>query len=113
MDRPLKRSEYEIVFITRQAEKGWRDCLATARNAVVDAWERLTTAPTREDERLYRLKADYATGTYSGRTYDRYQYKITNGGRLWYFVDATPTGKVVGRVLLERCEPGHPKETER
>jgi hypothetical protein len=59
------------------------------------------------------LKADYATGTYNGRTYDRYQYKITSGGRLWYFVDATPTGKIAGRVLLERCEPGHPKETER
>jgi hypothetical protein len=30
VDRPLKRSEYEIVFITRQAKKDWRDCLATS-----------------------------------------------------------------------------------
>lgn len=110
--RPHKRSEFEIVFITRQAQKGWTDCLAAARNATVDAWDRLTTTPTVEDGRLYRLRADLATGTYDRRTFDRYQYKITNGGRIWYFVDLTPAAKVAGRVLLERCEPGHPKETE-
>lgn len=111
--RPHKRSEFEIVFITRQAQKGWTDCLAVARNATVEAWERLTTAPNLEDERLYRLRADLATGTYDGKTFERYQYKITNGGRIWYFVQPTPTAKVAGRVLLERCEPGHPKQTDR
>lgn len=113
VDRPLKRTEYELVFISRQAEKGWRDCLAVARNALIDAWDRLTTEPTREDDRLYRLKADYATGTYAGVVFDRYQYKSTNGGRLWYFVEHTSKGKVAGRVLLERCEPGHPKASDR
>jgi hypothetical protein len=113
VDRPHKRSEFQIVFITRQAQKGWTDCLAVARNATVDAWERLTTTPTTEDERLYRLRADYATTTYDGKTFERYQYKISNGGRLWYFVELTPGAKLAGRVLLERCEPGHPKETDR
>ena len=57
VSRPLRKVEYEIVHISRQAEKGWRDALATHRNAVVEAWERLTTEPTREDgERVYRLK---------------------------------------------------------
>jgi hypothetical protein len=111
--RPHKRSEFELVFITRQAEKGWTDCLAVARNATVDAWDRLTTASTVEDERLYRLRAELATGTYGGVTFERYQYKITNGGRIWYFVDHTPAVKISGRVLLERCEPGHPKQTDR
>lgn len=111
--RPHKRSEFELVFITRQAEKGWTDCLAVARNATVDAWDRLTTAPTVEDERLYRLRAELATGTYDGATFERYQYKITNGGRIWYFMQHTPAEKISGRVLLERCEPGHPKQTDR
>lgn len=83
-----------------------------ARNATVDAWDRLTTAPTVEDERLYRLRADLATGSYAGTTYDRFQYKITNGGRIWYFVQPDPGTKLAGRVLLERCEPGHPKQTD-
>lgn len=111
--RPHKRSEFEIVFVTRQAQKGWTDCLAVARNATVDAWERLTTAPTVEDDRLYRLRADLATGTYGGATFERYQYKITSGGRIWYFVQPVSGGRLAGRVLLERCEPGHPKETDR
>ncbi|WP_217697458.1 hypothetical protein [Nocardia donostiensis] len=36
--RPLKRSEYVIAFISRDAMKGWPDLLAVARNATVDAW---------------------------------------------------------------------------
>lgn len=111
--QPHKRAEFVIEFATRSAQKGWRDCLAVARNATVDAWDRLTTAPMLEDERLYRLKADFATGSDEGKTLDRRQYKVTNGGRIWYFVVLTPGAKTAGRILLERCEPGHPKETER
>lgn len=113
VERPLKRAEYEIVFLTRNARQGRQDCLAVARNATVDAWDCLTTTPMRESDRLYRLKGDYATGTFQGGAFERYQYKITNGGRLWYFVQAAPDAEAAGRVLLERCETGHPKETER
>lgn len=56
--RPHKRAEFVIEFATRSAQKGWRDCLAVARNATVDAWNRLTTAPMLENERRYQLKAD-------------------------------------------------------
>ena len=111
--RPLKKAEFILEFATRSAQKGWRDCLAVARNATVDAWDQLTTAPMLEDGRLYRLKADFSTGSYDGQTLERWQYKITDGGRIWYFVILTPSAKTAGRVLLERCEPGHPKETER
>jgi hypothetical protein len=110
--RPLKRSEYEIVFITRDAEKGWTDCLATVRNAVVEAWEQLTLEPLHESPRQYKLREDYATGTYQGVTYDRWQYKLSNGGRIWYFVDTKTKTKFTGRVMLERVEPGHPKQTD-
>lgn len=54
-----------------------------------------------------------SNGTYNGQNYARYQYKVTDGGRIWFFVDPAQNGaKIAGRVLLERCEPGHPKETE-
>lgn len=111
--RPLKRTEFVLVFITSQAQKGWVDCLATARNAAVDAWDCLTRTPGLESQRLYRLKGDFATGSYQGVTYDRYQYKITDGGRIWYFIDRTPKNKrAAGRVLIERCSMAHPKETD-
>lgn len=111
--RPTKRTEYELFFCTREAAKGWVDCLAVvARNAMVDAYDRLTQQPRDETERQYRLRADYATGTYGGQTYERWQYKISSGGRIWYLVDDTPTNRSAGRVLVERAEPGHPKETD-
>ncbi|TQC42518.1 hypothetical protein EEB14_48435 [Rhodococcus sp. WS4] len=111
--RPLERREWQIVFATRNAEKGWTDLLATAGNATVDAWDTLTREPHVESVRLYQLKADYAYGTFPGRTYARYQYKVTDGGRIWFFLDPAPKGsKTAGRVLLERCEPGHPTETD-
>jgi hypothetical protein len=109
--RPLKKAEFTLAFITTQAEKGWVDCLAAAHNAAVDAWECLTKTPDLESERLYRLKAELATGTYNGMVYDRYQYKITNGGRIWYFIQRTPKDKKsAGLVLIER---GHHVASER
>ncbi|MEV0760251.1 hypothetical protein [Nocardia sp. NPDC050435] len=110
MPRPLKRSEYSLEFITSQARKGWVDCVAVARNAMADAWDTLTREPERQSPRLYPLRAELRYGTYAGRTYERYQYKFSDGGRLWYFVDPAPKGsRSAGRVLLERCMPGHPK----
>ncbi|WP_194816381.1 hypothetical protein [Nocardia sp. XZ_19_385] len=111
--RPLKRSEFEITFGTRTAEKGWVDCLAAARNAIIDAWDQLAREPEAESGRLYPLKGSLRYGTLGGRTYQRYQYKFTDGGRLWYFVNPAPRGgRNAGQVLLERCTPGHPKDTE-
>lgn len=113
--RPLKRTEWEIVFATREAQKGWIDLLATARNATTDAWNTLTCEPLTETPRLYQLKGEYAYLVRDGRTYARYQYKVTDGGRIWFYVEPTPKGsktKTAGRVFLERCDPAHPKETE-
>jgi hypothetical protein len=112
--RPLKKAEYEIVHISRQAEVGWRDGLATFRNALVDAWERLTVEPTREDgERVYRLKGDLSTGTHQGKSLDRYQYKFPGGGRIWYFVERhDKKAKTAGRVLIEDVHTAHPNQTK-
>ncbi|WP_433196505.1 hypothetical protein ACQP1G_44450 [Nocardia sp. CA-107356] len=111
--RPLKRSEYEIVFITTEAQKGWTDCLAAARNAMVEAWDMLTRERDLQSARLYPLKGQLRYGTYQGRTFERYQYKFTDGGRLWYFIEPAEKGSITaGRVSLERCLTGHPKETE-
>ena len=56
------------MFATRDAEKGWTNLLATARNATVVAWDTLTRRPTvPTPPGLYQLKGDYAYGTYNGR----------------------------------------------
>ncbi len=79
--RPAKRTEWQLVFATRDAEKGWTDLLATARNATVDAWDTLTREPTVQRPRLYQLKGDYAYGRYSGRNFARYQLRRCRWGR--------------------------------
>ena len=111
--RPARASDYRLKFATREAEKGWRDLCATARNAAVDAWEFLTATPRDFDpDRCYPLKGDLATVTIEGRPFTRLQYKPTSGGRIWYAVEPPVKGsKQRGIVWLERVATGHPNET--
>lgn len=115
--RPLKRNEFEICFANAEAAKGWMDLLAVARNAMVDAWEHLTRHPLESSARCYPLKAAYATVTIGGQEYEQWQYKVTDGARIWYCLvpsdpKAKPRPKVAGVVHLLLCSPGHPKQTE-
>ncbi len=43
----------------------------------------------------------------------QWQYKITNGARLWYAIE-TPVlkSKRSGRVIITSASPGHPNETD-
>jgi hypothetical protein len=36
VERPTKKNEFEIVYGSRGAEKGWQDLRATTRNALAD-----------------------------------------------------------------------------
>ncbi|MFJ4029692.1 hypothetical protein ACIPWF_20350 [Paenarthrobacter sp. NPDC089989] len=112
--RPGKSTDYVLEFITREAEKGWQDARATARNALTDAWDYLTNTPGLEQPGLcYILRGRFQSLTYQGSEYARYQYKFTHSGRIWYaVVKPAKKGKGSGRVLIERVEVGHPNETE-
>ncbi len=109
--RPLKRSEYELVFAANDAAKGWRDLCATQGNAMADAWDYLTRTPDAARPPHGQLKGRYATVTREGERYTRWQYELSGGARIWYWIEP-PTGKGRGRVLLERVTPHHPNETK-
>jgi hypothetical protein len=85
--RPVRTTEYTIVLVTRGAEQGWRDVLATQRNAVASAWERLTTDPLSEDLACYALRGELGVVTHSGREWVRRQYELKRGARIWFTVD--------------------------
>lgn len=108
--RPSRSSEFRLRFATREAQKGWVDLCATARNAAVDAWEFLSKTPTEEGTRCYRLHGDLGVVRINGIDLCRWQFKPTSGGHIWYAVvsDAAKRG---GVVLLERVTTGHPNET--
>lgn len=106
--RPPKKEQYQIFFITSIAAKGWTDAVGQFRNAMSDAWDAFTVAPKAVDgQRIYVLRLGLQWGQYDGKSYQRYQYKVSDGARIWYFVDDSSR-----RVLIEAVHVGHPKETE-
>ena len=107
-----------MVYQGVAVEKGWKDCLAVARNATVEAWEALTLAPLDGSQRQYQLRGDEATVTHQGVSLPQWEYKITDGGRILYLVDERPVlknGKAqwAGTVIIIEASPGHPKRTEK
>ena len=103
--RPLRRSEYRIEFGTSNAQKGWTDVLATQRNAVVAAWERLAADPLADDTTCHGMKGDLEFITHAGTTYRRRQYELSNGARIWFYVrDRT--------VVLTDVHTHHPNATK-
>lgn len=112
VERPLKISEHELLFATRDAQKGWTDLRATARDAAVDAWDFLTKTPELEGDKCYRLKGDLGVITIDGVDRAQWQYKPTSGGRIWYAaVPAAKGSKDLAQVVLLRVVTGHPNET--
>jgi hypothetical protein len=100
------------VFGTTEARKGWTDLVATARNAAVDAWEFLSSNPTAADgDKCYMLKGSLGTVQVNGSAHQRWQYKTTRGGRIWYAVIAADQKGGAGSVVLERVTTGHPNQT--
>lgn len=106
--RPPRKGNYQIFFITGSAGKNWTDAVNQFRNAMSDAWDTLTISPTGVDgQRIYILRYDLQWGEYAGKAYERYQYKVSDAARIWYFVDDSAR-----RVLIEAVHVGHPKQTE-
>ncbi|WIB15389.1 hypothetical protein DEJ34_14830 [Curtobacterium sp. MCPF17_050] len=107
MPRPVRTDEYTIVLATRSAEQGWRDLVATQRNAVVAAWERLATDPLTEDLTCHALRGALGSVAYLGRSWVRRQLELKRGARVWFVVD--PEERVVH--LLD-VHTRHPNQTK-
>ena len=103
--RPTKTTEHPIVFATREAHRGWTDLAATQRNALTDAWDFLTTDPLRTTSRNHPLRGSLQLVTRGGETHERWQYELTGGARIWYYVDS-------GTVYLEQVHTHHPNQTK-
>lgn len=107
--RPAKRSEYEIRFASAQAQKGWRDLVATIRNPLADTWDFLTRSPAVRTPTNYPLKGELGTVTRGGVQFQRWQHKPTKQGdaRIWFYVDED-----LKTVFLEQVHTTHPHETK-
>ena len=71
------------------SHKWWHRC--TLISTATDAWD-TPHDPTVESARLCQLEADFAYGMNEGRSYARFQHTVTDGGRIWFFVEPAPKG---------------------
>jgi hypothetical protein len=106
VERPTKKSEYEIVYGSRATQKGWQDLRATMRNALADTWDFLIRTPTMETATNYPLRGPLGTIIRDGKTYQRWQHKPTPHGdaRIWFYIEGQT-------VHLEEVHTHHPNAT--
>ncbi|WP_416404754.1 hypothetical protein [Arthrobacter sp. LFS091] len=107
VERPIKKTEYELRFASVQARRGWIDLRATTRNALADSWDFLTRTPQLSTPTNYPLRGELGLVTHNGSTYERWQHKPTLKGnaRIWFFVEEQV-------VYLEQVHTHHPNETK-
>lgn len=99
------KEEYEIIFGTSDAQKGWQNVCATQRNIVVTAWERLTADPLADDTTCHGMKGVLEFVTNKDGTYRRRRYELSHGARIRFCVDGT-------RVVLIDVNTHHPNATK-
>ena len=124
--RPTRTDEWDVVAAGKGVADAWDRWARQEPNALAAAYDQLASNPTQLSSRQKRLEGKtYGTGTYEGKTFDRWQYEATAGGRIFYFVDDPTAGgrkkaqrhgrgpRPSRRVIIEAVHPGHPKGTER
>jgi hypothetical protein len=107
VERPTKKSEYELRFASVEAKRGWTDLKSTIRNPLVDTWEFLTKTPQLTTPTNYRLRGALGLVTRDGSSHERWQHKPTLKGdaRIWFYVEDQV-------VYLEQVHTSHPNETK-
>lgn len=107
VERPTKKSEYEIRFASTSAQRGWSDLRATIRGPLADAWDFLTRTPFATTPTNYPLKGALGTVSRGGESHERWQHKPTAQGdaRIWFYVQNQV-------VYLEQVHTHHPNSTK-
>lgn len=107
VDRPTKKSEYDIQFASVSAQRGWTDLKASILNSLADTWDFLTRTPLDRTTTNYPLKGQLQWIVRDGVKHERWQHKPTLQGdaRIWFYVE--------GRIVhLEQVHTRHPNQTK-
>lgn len=105
---PPVGGEYDIRFADNAAADGWEHLARQASGNLRRAYEAIRVNPRSKTspERHHRLKGGLATGVWKGSAYERWQYEVTGGGRIWYLVDDERR-----TAWITYAGTGHPQET--
>jgi hypothetical protein len=106
---PSIAGEYDIRFANNAAAVGWEDLARHAPANLRRAFEAIRVNPrsVSSPERHHRLKGRLGTTTWKGSEYERWQYEVTGGGRIWYLIDDDRR-----TAWITYAGTGHPKETD-
>ena len=77
------------------------------RRSADEAWDALTSSPLTTTSTQYQLRPPLSTVTVSGKVLEQWQYKIANGGRIWYAPDPDEATSWLIEVSFS-----HPKKTQ-
>lgn len=107
VSRPTRKNEYEIIFASNGASKGWAKLIATKPNQLAEAWDFLTATPLQRSVLSYPLKGPAGLISKDGHEHELWQLKLNlrDGARIWYFV-------VDNRVYLQQVHTSHPNQTK-
>lgn len=106
---PPGPDDFDVIFGSNDAAKGWQDLSAQAPSNTLVAWQEMRRSPTpaSRTSRHHPLKGSLATGTYRGRPLPQWQIEVTAGGRIWYLIDRDER-----RVIIMYAGTGHPRATD-
>lgn len=110
IDPPLPpTSAWELRYASKEVVSGWRDLQNAARNALWEAYQKLSFEPTSTSNlsRQHRLKGKLGLKSVQGKDLDVWQYEVTAKSRIWYCPD--PEEHVVWVV---HASVQHPKQTD-
>lgn len=115
--RPVRPGNWHVVARNAKVASDWNELANQAAGECQRVYDQLQTDPTFDDgDRQHPLEGAAGRGMFEGRLMRRWQIDVTSGGRVWYFVDDTPTGsgqrRRSGRVIIDTVHFGHPKQTE-
>jgi len=106
---PPVPGEYDLRFAGNDAAAGWEQLAAQAPGNLRRAFDAIRADPRSRSapERQHRLKGSLGTGTWKGETFERWQYEVTGGGRIWYLIDDNRR-----TAWITYAGTGHPKATD-
>lgn len=106
---PPTGEEYDLRFASNQAAQGWEQLARHSGGNLRRAFDAIRADPRSRlaPERHHRLKGDLGTAAWKGEALERWQYKVTGGGSIWYVIDdARQT------AWITYASAGHPKATD-
>jgi hypothetical protein len=108
---PAGPGQWEVVFGTNDAAKGWENLCTQAAANTRTAWQAMCADPQPQisTQRHHRLKGSLSHGSVRGvdARLPQWQYEVTGSGRIWYLVHEERR-----RVIVMHAGPGHPKATD-